>query len=85
MKHALVVGGSRMLSKVTLWLASNGYRVSVIGRSMEKLNKLTEYNKQVIPVSVDYYDKNRLTEKIQQSISSNGPYNIVVAWIHSNY
>lgn len=31
MKHALVIGGSGMLAKVSLWLAENGYTVSVIG------------------------------------------------------
>lgn len=40
MKHALVVGGTGMLSKVSLWLVENDYHVSIIARNLERMKKL---------------------------------------------
>lgn len=84
MKHALVIGGSGMLAQASLWLANNGYFVSVIGRNMQKLNRLCEKSDYMIPISVDYYDEHLLTDKIKQSIKVHGPYDLVIAWIHSH-
>ena len=71
-----------MLAKTSLWLAENGYKVSVIGRNKEKLNKLCQQNDFVIPVSVDYRDYNALGKALERIMSS-GNIEIVVAWIHS--
>ncbi|GIO31727.1 MULTISPECIES: short-chain dehydrogenase [Paenibacillus] len=84
MKHALVVGGSGMLAKASLWLADQGYIVSVIGRSSRKMNKLTEACSTIIPMLVDYNDEELLTREICSSVAAHGAYNIVVAWIHRN-
>ena len=42
MKHALVVGGTGMLSEVCMWLVNQNYHVSVIGRNPEKMRGLVE-------------------------------------------
>lgn len=84
MKHALVVGGSGMLAKTSLWLADNSYKVSVIGRNSRKLSKLTDASKNIIPISVDYYNERLFSSAIHNSITTYGPYNLVDAWIHSN-
>lgn len=85
MKHALVIGGTGMLAKVSIWLSENGYRVSVIGRNREKMNRLLDQNPaQLTPVLVDYTNTNDLAEQLQQVQQQNGPIHLVVAWIHSN-
>lgn len=81
-EHALVVGGSGMLAAASLWLAQNGYTVSVIGRNKEKLNRLQNKHNQIHPIAVDYYDTSDLQAKLRQSIADNGAYKLVVAWIH---
>ncbi|UVI33105.1 short-chain dehydrogenase [Paenibacillus spongiae] len=83
MKHALVVGGSGMLAKTSIWLADNGYKVSVIGRDRYKLNKLSEMSDNIIPISVDYYNERLFRSNIRNAITTNGSYDLVVAWIHS--
>lgn len=82
MKHALVVGGSGMLAKASLWLADQQYLVSVIGRNVQKLNRLTQVSKNVNPISVDYNNKNQLASELQNCVKTYGAYEIVVAWIH---
>jgi len=84
MKHALVVGGSGMLAEVSLWLADQGYTVSVIGRTRSKMKKLTEASQRVMPMLVDYDDEALLKSEIQKSIAAHGAYHTVVAWIHRN-
>jgi hypothetical protein len=84
MKHALVVGGSGMLAKTSLWLAANGYLTSVLGRDEKKLNKLVKSNSNISPISVDYNKEDIFREEIKRSITNNGPYELVIAWIHRN-
>ncbi|MED3623601.1 short-chain dehydrogenase [Neobacillus thermocopriae] len=86
MKHALVIGGTGMLSKVSLWLIENGYHVSVIARNAERMKKLIQEagsDGRVTPLFVDYRDSDDLKKNIHQTIKQNGNINIVVAWIHS--
>ncbi len=82
MKHALVIGGSGMLAKASIWLANQGYIVSVIGRDASKLEKLCDQHQHIVPVSVDYTDEAACKEAMEHSIASRGAYNLVVAWIH---
>jgi saccharopine dehydrogenase-like NADP-dependent oxidoreductase len=58
-RDALVIGGSGMLSKVSLWLANSYNNVYVIGRNTEKLQKLTMGCEKIVPVSIDYKDDKR--------------------------
>ncbi|WP_063480192.1 hypothetical protein [Paenibacillus glucanolyticus] len=84
MKHALVIGGSGILANTSLWLADEGFTVSVIGRDNHKLSKLTGMSKNIIPISVDYYNERLFSSEIHNSITTNGPYDLVVRWIHNN-
>lgn len=85
MKHALVIGGTGMLVEASVWLSQNGYRVSVIGRNPEKMQRLIEKNpERMNPVPVDYRDTEKLTEQLSQIQQKNGPIQLVLAWIHSD-
>lgn len=87
MKHALVVGGTGMLSGVSLSLLAKGYHVSIIARNayrIEKLVEKTRIKEQITPILVDYKNNNELRTKVNASIMKNGDIDLVVAWIHSN-
>jgi hypothetical protein len=85
-KHAIVIGGSGMLGKATLWLTENDYHVSLAARNQEKLkwieNQASDPNDLSL-YSVDYYNDGAFTEAIKGAINENGPVELVVAWIHS--
>ncbi|MBS4201659.1 short-chain dehydrogenase [Bacillus sp. FJAT-49732] len=85
MKHALVVGGTGMLADVSLFLA-NDYRVSVIGRNkarMDELIKRADRPAAITPALVNYRDEDLFKAQIKKLIEMNGPFDMVVAWIHS--
>jgi hypothetical protein len=84
--HALVIGGTGMLSKISLWLVNEGYHVSVIGRNPERMNQLINLSKeksQFTPLLIDYCQDIQLREQLKRTIKKSGPINLVVAWIHS--
>jgi len=83
MKHALVVGGTGMLSNVTLFLKKEGYFVSVIGRDPSKYERLSHSTNSTF-LSVDYHETDQLRQKIQHTINQHGSLQLIVAWIHSS-
>lgn len=86
MKCALVVGGSGMLSKVSLWIAQQNYRVYVIGRSTEKMNYLlsqADHHCHLTPVYVDYTNDEQFVESIHNLFRKNSHIELIVSWIHS--
>lgn len=86
MKHALVVGGTGMLSRVSHWLIDNGYHVSIIARNAERMKQLLQEassESHVTPLLVDYRNNSELIKEINRTIKENGDIDIVVAWIHS--
>ena len=86
MKHALVVGGTGMLSGVSLWLLDQGYHVSIIARNSDRMKKLAEQTdliSHITPLFVNYSHHNELQKKLLATINKNGAFDIVVAWIHS--
>lgn len=86
MKHALVIGGTGMLSGVSLWLLAQGYHVSVIARDADRMKNLIEKTNlkgNITPILVDYKRNEELQEKVQATIEQNGSIDMVVAWIHS--
>ncbi|MEK4520959.1 short-chain dehydrogenase [Psychrobacillus sp. FSL W7-1493] len=86
MKHALVVGGTGMLSRVSLWLLDQGYHVSIIARNSNRMKKLieqTDLNYEITPLILDYNNNAELQEKVRTTIDENGGIDMVVAWIHS--
>lgn len=86
MKHALVVGGTGMLSGVSLWLLEQGYHVSIIARNSSRMKDLieqTDLASHITPLLVDYSNYDELQKNVQETINENGAIDIVVAWIHS--
>lgn len=86
MRHALVIGGTGMLASTSLWLVSQGYQVSIIGRNpfrMESLISKSIDQTAITPILVDYSDEVILKEKLKLVIQKNGPIELVIAWIHS--
>lgn len=87
MKHGLVVGGTGMLAKTTIWLADNGYYVSVLARNRRKMDKLLEQSHkrgQLIQIPVDYKNHEELKHRLRENFEQNGTPCLVVAWIHSD-
>lgn len=84
-RHALVVGGTGMLRKVSLELATRGYTTSVIARSRGPLEELVaKTGGRVNPIALDYGDTDHLILQLEKAIGSHGPIELVVAWIHSD-
>ncbi|RUQ31156.1 short-chain dehydrogenase [Peribacillus cavernae] len=87
MKHALVVGGTGMLTNVSLWLMNNGYHVTVIGQSPDRMKHLLKKIKNdalITPILVDYKNGNELKKKMEFIIRKNGDIHLIIAWIHSD-
>lgn len=85
MGHALVVGGTGMLSDVTVWLAKQGYSVSVIGRNkhrMDKTIKRCPYSV-IHPILLDYSNLDELDSKLRDAVTYFKDIELVVAWVHS--
>lgn len=86
MTHALVIGGTGMLADTSLWLVSNGYHVSVIGRNTNRMECLINNATKpslITPLLVDYRDGSLLLKKVREAMKLNGPIELVIAWIHS--
>ncbi len=86
--HTLVVGGTGMLSEVSMWLVEQGYTVSVIGRRFERLNTLVSqtgpYAILLNRIVVDYRVSTDLQGGIDNAIAHYGPVDLAVYWIHSD-
>lgn len=76
-----------MLRGASLYLAEQGYTVSVIGRRMTRLSSLVEAASgapgQIFPVPLDYRDDGQLRASLQESMERHGPITLAVCWIHS--
>jgi len=83
-KHALVIGGTGMLSEVSLWIAGEGFHVSVVGRDAERMQRLTARSEHISPVLVDYKNEIHFAAGLERAVEENGPVELVVAWIHSD-
>ncbi|MGI8314271.1 short-chain dehydrogenase [Halobacillus mangrovi] len=86
MKHALIIGGTGMLSDCCVQLAKQGYQLSIVARNEEKMDRI---KKKIDPVSkmtkllVDYTEEDKLQTAIRKAIQIHGPVSLVVSWIHS--
>lgn len=86
LKHALVIGGTGMLSDVTLWLTNSGFHVSVMGRNPDRMDQLINQASDpssITPVFADYRNQEELRKKVQRIVEKNGAIQLLVAWIHS--
>jgi len=85
--HALIIGGTGMLSDATLSLSEMSAAVTVFARTQRSLAKLghslSAYPAQYNPVKVDYLDSVALESSVLSSVEKHGPIDLVVAWIHS--
>ncbi|EEM17288.1 MULTISPECIES: short-chain dehydrogenase [Bacillus] len=84
--HALVIGGTGMLKKVSVWLCNQGLYVSVIGRDrnrLEDVKNTCNAPRNVTCISLDYHDGDALKQSIKDTIKQNGPIRLVVAWVHT--
>lgn len=85
MNHALVVGGTGMLSNVSLWLVNKGYHISIISRNSEKMIHLIHKSTKkfaITPLLVDYTNEKELKQKLLHTIIQNGEIKLLIAWIH---
>ncbi|MFD1064829.1 nucleotidyltransferase domain-containing protein [Oceanobacillus locisalsi] len=84
--HALIIGGTGMISGASLWLADSS-KVSIVARNEAKMDRVmnkSNPDSSINPLFVDYRDSAALKEKIKAAIIQNGPIDLVIAWIHSN-
>ncbi|CAG9622678.1 Rossmann-fold NAD(P)-binding domain-containing protein [Sutcliffiella rhizosphaerae] len=83
--HALIFGGTGMLTKATVWIAKHANKTTVYGRNEIKLKKLEEqYSEIGIQTrKLNYQETQNLRKEIQLAIEENGPVRTVIAWIHS--
>ncbi len=80
MSHALIIGGTGMLSKVTAYLTGKYDTVSAISRDEKKINPNL---KNINPLIVDYTYYKFLSKNLQSAIEEFGNIELVVSWIHS--
>lgn len=80
-RHALVIGGTGMLAGVCIHLASGGYSVSVIGRTVPKFKRLQVESppNSIFPVIADY-DADDVFDEINKAISVRGPFDLIISW-----
>ncbi|MDG5788400.1 short-chain dehydrogenase [Evansella sp. AB-P1] len=86
MKHALIVGGTGMLSDVSLSLVEEGYHVSIVARNSSRMNQLIKASNngsRITPVFVDYRNSDELRKNVKDVLQKNGPVEIIITWIHS--
>ncbi|WP_252503815.1 short-chain dehydrogenase [Sporosarcina sp. Marseille-Q4943] len=79
--HALVIGGTGMLAGLSMFLAKEGYSVSVIGRTAAKFERLIDVcpPNTIFPLQVDYYSE-ALFSEVKEVISERGPFDLIVSW-----
>ena len=80
-EHALVIGGTGMLSGVCLSLAREGYSVSVIGRTKTKFQRLLTDSPRntIFPLIVDY-NTVEVFDRVESAISERGMFDLIVSW-----
>ncbi|MED3396381.1 short-chain dehydrogenase [Bacillus wiedmannii] len=85
--HALVIGGTGMLKRVSMWLCEQGYHVSIIGRDevkLENVKRASSAPENITSLSADYHNDDDVNLAIKSTVEQNGPIILVVAWIHSS-
>ncbi|HDR7717228.1 short-chain dehydrogenase [Bacillus albus] len=85
--HALVIGGTGMLKKVSTWLCEQRFHVSIIGRDEEKLEnvkRMSSAPENITCLALDYHNDEDVKLAIKSTIEKNGPITLVVAWIHAS-
>lgn len=70
-----------MLAGVSIFLAKEGYSVSVIGRTPTKFDRLKSKSPpgSIFSIQVDYHSEALFTE-IEKAIAEHGPFDLIVSW-----
>ncbi|MGE7884038.1 short-chain dehydrogenase [Bacillus sp. NPDC094077] len=85
--HALVIGGTGMLKKVSMWLCDQGFHVSIIGRDevkLENVKRASSAPENITCLPLDYHNDDDVKLAIKSAIERIGPIILVVAWVHSS-
>lgn len=86
MAHVLVVGGTGILEKVSLFLASHDNVVTVVARSKEDFERLQlqaqNLSGKINPITVDDYETEGVADRLKESIDLFGPVTLAVNWVH---
>jgi hypothetical protein len=89
MAHVLVVGGTGILEKVSLFLASHDNVVTVVSKSQEDFEKLqvqaVGLSGKINPITVDYQEEDGVIRRIQESIQLYGPVTLAVNWVQAQF
>src|SRR6187402_3205904 len=80
MSHALIIGGTGMLAKVTGYLSENYDTVSVVCRDGKRINANL---KNINPLILDYSHYKILAKSLQNAVEKFGNIELAVSWIHS--
>lgn len=88
MAHVLVVGGTGILEKVSLFLASHDNVVSVLAKSPDDFAMLQREAKglkgKINPISIDYDEVDGLAKHVKDSIEKYGPITLAVNWVQEH-
>ena len=72
--HALVIGGTGMLKKVSMWLCEKGFYVSIIGRDevkLENVKRMSSAPENITCLSLDYHNDEDVKLAIKSTIEKN--------------
>src|SRR5699024_7539718 len=83
-KHAIMIGGTGMLSEMSKWVMQQATYTVIIGRNEQRLRRLQSDYGSVHVKQLDYKDTHALRQMIQTAIVQHGAIDLVVAWIHSD-
>ena len=84
MSHVLIVGGTGMLKGVTESYARNGDAVSVVARTMRRIEPLTKAYATIVGVPVDYREPDALQTALSGAVAAQGPVDLAVVWMHDD-
>ena len=81
--HALVVGGTGMLRDAVLALARDR-EVTVVARPGRRIAALAREIPRVHAAPADWHDAVALGDALDAAVADRGPFDLGVAWIHSD-
>ena len=89
MAHVLVVGGTGVLEKVSLFLASHDNVVTVVARSKYDSEQLQAQavglSGRINPIAVDSHEVDGLSQRISESIVAFGPVTLAINWVQEQF
>ncbi len=80
--HALAVGASGMLAGAVRGLANAGWRVSVVARNAERLERLAAEHPRIFPLVCDYTDEAAYEAALTVAFAERGAPTLALVWMH---